>query len=57
MALKAGDQVRTAEGLKGELVLLTKDGISAYVRINDGLPGAHAKLYRLDTLSKVGEAD
>jgi hypothetical protein len=57
MALKVGDNVLTADGLKGEIVLLAKDGVSAYVRIFDGAPGKHASLYRLDKLTKVGEAD
>jgi hypothetical protein len=57
MPFQVGDRVRTAEGLKGEIVLLAKDRVSAYVRIDDGLPGAHAILYRLDKLTKVWVAD
>jgi hypothetical protein len=55
--LKVGDSVRTADGQKGKIVLLTKDGVSAYVQIIGDAPGAHASLRRLDTLTKVGEAD
>jgi hypothetical protein len=57
MALKVGDVVRTADGLKGQIMLLTKDGISAYVQIKQDGPGARASLYRLDQLTKVGEVD
>jgi hypothetical protein len=55
--LKVGDRVRTAEGLKGEIALLTKDGVSAYVWIIDDKPGSHTSLYRLDALKKIGEVD
>jgi preprotein translocase subunit YajC len=55
--LKVGDSVRTAEGLKGKIVVLTKDGISAYVLIIGEANGARAVLYRLDALTKIGEAD
>lgn len=57
MPLKVGDSVRTEEGLRGKIVVLTKDGISAYVRIIGEGNGARAVLYRLDTLAKIGEAD
>lgn len=57
MLFQVGDSVRTAEGLKGEIILVTKDGRHAYVRIIGEAPGAHATLRPLDTLKKLGDAD
>ena len=41
MTLKVCDRVRTEDGKRGEIILLTKDGLSAYVRLLDG---AHARM-------------
>ena len=57
MIWKAGDIVRTKWGLLGRIVLLTKDGTSAYVLLIDDEKDAQATLYRLDILTKIDEAD
>jgi hypothetical protein len=57
MIWKAGDIVRTKWGLLGRIVLLTKDGTSAYVLLIDDEKDTQATLYRLDILTKIDEAD
>jgi preprotein translocase subunit YajC len=57
VALKVGDRVRTAAGLVGEIVVLTKDGISAYVRPVSKEKRARANVYRLDELTKIDKAE
>jgi preprotein translocase subunit YajC len=56
--LKVGDCVRTESGLKGKITVINKDGLTAYVQLEDNGVGAHLALFRLDTLTKiVGETD
>jgi preprotein translocase subunit YajC len=55
MTFQVGDSVRTAEGLNGKIVVITKDGRSAYVRIIGDETGARATLRPLDTLKKLGD--
>jgi hypothetical protein len=57
MSWKVGDIVRTKWGLLGRIVLLTKDGISAYVLIINNEKDTHADRYQLDMLTKIDEAD
>jgi hypothetical protein len=57
MSWKVGDIVRTKWGLLGRIVLLTKDGISAYVLIINNEKDSHADRYQLDMLTKIDEAD
>ena len=56
-ALKVGDRARTADGLEGEIVLLTKDGISAYVRPDSQQKGVQAYVYRLSELTRIDKAE
>jgi preprotein translocase subunit YajC len=56
-ALKVGDRVQTAEGLEGEVVLLAKDGISAYVRPDSQQKGVQAYMYRLSELTRIDKAE
>jgi hypothetical protein len=55
--LKVGDIVRTESGKKGKIITVNEDGLTAYVQIIGEATGAVAVLYRLDTLTKIGEAD
>jgi hypothetical protein len=56
--LKVGDHVRTKSGPRGKITILNKDGVTAYVPLEENGVGTHIALYRLDTLTKiVGETD
>ena len=54
--LKVGDMVRTATGLKGTIVVLDKDGNSAYVRPISKEKRPRAYTYRLNELTKIESA-
>jgi preprotein translocase subunit YajC len=54
--LKVGDMVRTAAGLKGTIVVLTKDGNSAYVQPISNEKRPRAYTYRLNELTKIESA-
>jgi hypothetical protein len=51
--LKIGDSVRIKSGDDGKIVVMAKDGVSAYVMLTNDGKGAHASLYRLDSLTKI----
>jgi hypothetical protein len=51
--LKIGDCVRIKSGEEGKIVVMAKDGVSAYVMLANEAKGAHASLYRLDSLTKI----
>jgi hypothetical protein len=51
--LKIGDSVRIKSGDEGKIVVMAKDGVSAYVRLTNDAKGAHASLFRLDSLTKI----
>jgi preprotein translocase subunit YajC len=52
---KAGDRVKTAAGLEGEVMFVNRDRITACVEL-DGSDGKTA-IYRLDELTRIDESD
>ena len=53
MKLKAGDRVRTASGLEGEILFVYRDNITACVELVDGTTAVH----RLDELTRIDDGD
>ena len=45
MPLKIGDSVRIKSGEEGKIVVMAKDGVSAYVMLTNEAKGAHASLF------------
>jgi preprotein translocase subunit YajC len=52
---KAGDRVRTAAGLEGEVLFVNRDRTTACVEL-DGSEGKTA-IYRLDELTRIDKGD
>jgi preprotein translocase subunit YajC len=52
---KAGDRVKTAAGLEGEVLFVSPDRTTACVEL-DGSDGKTA-VYRLDKLTRIDEGD
>jgi preprotein translocase subunit YajC len=58
LSIKVGDRVRTEAGTTGKITILNRDGVTAYVQLDENGVGTHVALCRLDTLTKiVGEVD
>jgi hypothetical protein len=55
--LKVGDMVQTTGGLKGTIVVLTKDGSSAYVLAISNENCSRTYTYWLDELTKIEESE
>jgi hypothetical protein len=55
--LKVGDMVRTAAGLKGTIVVLTKDGNSAYVQAISDEKCPRTYTYCLNELTKIDQSE
>ena len=55
MKPKAGDRVRTAEGLEGEVMFVDREHTTACVELDDS--ESKTTLYRLDELTRIDEGD
>jgi hypothetical protein len=53
---KAGDRVRTAAGLEGEVLFVNRDRTTACVEL-DGSTDEQTVVYRLDELIRIDEGD